>query len=322
MKKHLPISLMMALALGLIAPQVSQAQSRAEIEHELAITAYNYAVGCSERQRYDQALTGLSNIPAGQLTSYQQSLADSLRIKCEVLSGRQVTVSTLSAPVAAVSSASASSAAASAALDSQSELFLRGIESYKSGQYTTAIQRFTEAINMGQGQREQVGIEAIFWRGQCRYQLKQWEECCKDLILFNDTKNERTHLQCDALAYYTMGYARMQVKKYHHARINFERYLGRQTDTSLPSFLDAQERLNECAQLERGLTTSYRLPLAPEKVQPTMGQAAAVTAAAAAATSTPAVAPAPSRSVVSTTAPQAVNTDPDFWRQWHAPYIQ
>ena len=69
---------------GLIS---AQAQDRAQIEHELAVTAYNYAVGCAERGKYDEALEGLTHIPGGRLNEQQLGWVDSLRTKCELMAG-------------------------------------------------------------------------------------------------------------------------------------------------------------------------------------------------------------------------------------------
>ena len=261
MRKVSQIIVMSALAMGYILPVAAQSQDREAIEHELAVTAYNYAVGCEERENYEEALVGLSHIPAGKLNSQQQAWADSLRMKCEAMTGH---------PMATTEIAMTESELLS--VDDQSDTFLQGIRQYQQGYYAQARELFNEVLEMGVGPRPQVRIEAIFWRGQCQYQLSEWEACCKDLILFNDTKDGDTDAYCCAKAYYTMGYARMQQKKWHHARLNFERYLANEKDKKSPLYAAAEGRYQECKKLESKASTQYKQPLSMVKIEPTSGE--------------------------------------------------
>lgn len=262
----------LALTAMIATTALSQAQAqeadRAAIERELAITAYNYAVGCAEQQKYDDALEGLSHIPAGRLTAQQSAWADSLRMQCEAMVGH---------PMAAYEVAMAQSEQIE--IDDQSETFLRGIRHYQAGDYSRAIECFNEVTEMGQGPRPQVAIEAMFWRGQCYYQQSNWEQCCQELIAFNDAKSAETCAYCDAYAYYTMGYARMQQKKWHHARLNFERYTNREKDHKLSTWSEGDSRLKECRQLEKNSNSSYSQPLTMVKAEPDTGETLAITSA-------------------------------------------
>ena len=293
--------LLAALMLGGSAANVmAQQPNRAAIEHELAITAYNYAVGCEERMKYEEALEGLTHIPAGQLTPAQQATADSLRMKCEAMVGHPMAAQEIQLR-----------ASEQMQLDDQSDAFMRGIRLYQSGSYAAAIKSFDEVIEMGIGPRPQVHIEAMFWRGQCRYQLSQWDECCQDLILFNDTKNASTDRMCDAQAYYTMGYARMQAKKWHQARLNFERYLDHETDKSAASYTDGQSRYRECKELEaRNGNAQYQQPLTLTRVEPISGETIAIEDSLLRHDSQ-----AEQERIDNNEAIRA-------WRNWHAPYIQ
>ncbi len=294
--KSSAISLLIALSVGSLS--TVQAQDRAQVERELAITAYNYAVGCSERENYEEALEGLSHIPNGYLTEQQQAWADSLRTKCEIMAGH---------PGAAYEIPLAESELID--IDDQSAIFVRAIQTYQKADYAAAKGLFAEVIDMGQGPREQVYIEALFWIGQCEYQLGEWENCCKDLIVFNDTKNANTEIQYDALAYYTMGYARMHEKKWRHSRINFERYIGRQPDKNLSSYHDGEERYKECKALEARMTTSYRQPLDMELVEANTGEIIAI------------------RESLKKVDQQKAKEEAErikaakAWSGWHAPYI-
>jgi len=300
MKKHILISLIAILTGGFSTQILAQNENRAAMEHELAITAYNYAVGCAERMKFEEALEGLGHIPAGQLNEKQQAWADSLRMKCEAMVGH---------PMAAYEVALAESE--QLALDDQSDAFLRAIRLYQSGMYAQAIELLNEVIDMGVGPREQVCVEALFWRGQCDYQLDFWEDCCKDLILFNDTKNEGTDAQYDALAYYTMGYARMQQKKWRHARLNFERYLGREKSKSLSNYEDATSRYKECKQLEaKTAGATYRQPLEFTKIEPNTGETIAIVNSL-------------KKVDVQKNKEQEANAAAVVqWRDWRAPYIE
>lgn len=300
MKITIATTLMMALFLGFTNPVKAQDDDRSAIEHELAITAYNYAVGCAERQKYEEALLGLGHIPAGQLNAQQQSWADSLRMQCEAMVGH---------PMAGYEVELAESE--QLALDDQSEAFLRAIRLYESSFYAQAAALFTEVIDMGVGPREQVCIEALFWRGQCQYQLEDWEQCCKDLIAFNDSKNERTDPMCFAMAYYTMGYARMQQKKWHHARLNFERYTKAEKNHKLAIWTEGENRLKECRQLEsKGGNAPYDKNLVPVKPLPKSGETVAIMSSQSKA----------DQQQIREQQANAVAVEQ--WKDWKAPYIE
>lgn len=277
----------------------AQAQDRALIEHELAVTAYNYAVGCAERGKYNEALEGLTHIPGGRLNEQQLGWVDSLRTKCELMAGHPMPAHEI--PLAESELID---------IDDQSAAFIHGIQAYRKGEYATAKGFFTEAIDLDDGPREQVRIEALFWRGQCEYQLGNYAACCQDLISFNDVKNERTELQYYALAYYTMGYARMHEKKWRHSRINFERYLENQPLKQLASYRDAENRLKECKALEARSTSSYKLPLKMATIDANIGEILAITESL--------------RKVDQQKSKEEEEREAaiEKWRNWRPPYIQ
>ena len=277
----------------------AQAQDRAQIEKELAVTAYNYAVGCAERGKYDEALEGLTHIPGGRLNEQQLGWVDSLRTKCELMAGHPMPAHEI--PLAESELID---------IDDQSAAFIHGIQAYRKGEYATAKGLFTEAIDLDDGPREQVRIEAFFWRGQCEYQLGNYAACCQDLISFNDVKNERTEIQYYALAYYTMGYARMHEKKWRHSRINFERYLENQPLKQLASYRDAENRLKECKALEARTTTSYKQPLNMTTIDANIGEIVAITESL--------------RKVDQQKSKEEQEREAaiEKWRNWRPPYIQ
>lgn len=278
---------------------LAQRPDRAAIEHELAVTAYNYAVGCEIRENYEEALIGLSHIPTGQLNKQQQAWADSLRIKCEAMTGHPMAGNEIPLRQSELLS-----------LDDQSNLFLQGVHHYDAGDYMQAGRCFNDIIEMGVGPRPQVLIEAYFWRGQCFYQLKQWEDCCKDLIRFNDYKTADTDPTLCAMAYYTMGYSRMQQRMWHHARINFSRYVDNEHDKTATTFPDGLQRLQECKNLEAGKAGASFAPLQMAKIEPTTGEIILVE----------------SQKMQQDTQifreKQASATAVTTWRNWHAPYIE
>ncbi len=277
----------------------AQAQDRAQIEKELAVTAYNYAVGCAERGKYDEALEGLTHIPGGRLNEQQLGWVDSLRTKCELMAGHPMPAHEI--PLAESELID---------IDDQSAAFIHGIQAYRKGEYATAKGLFTEAIDLDDGPREQVRIEAFFWRGQCEYQLGNYAACCQDLISFNDVKNERTEIQYYALAYYTMGYARMHEKKWRHSRINFERYLENQPLKQLATYHDAENRLKECKALEARTTTSYKQPLNMTTIDANIGEIVAITESL--------------RKVDQQKSKEEQEREAaiEKWRNWRPPYIQ
>ena len=287
------------IALSTGALFTAQAQDRAQIEKELAITAYNYAVGCAERGKYNEALEGLTHIPGGRLNEQQLGWVDSLRTKCELMAGHPMPAHEI--PLAESELID---------IDDQSAAFIHGIQAYRKGEYAIAKGLFTEAIDLDDGPREQVRIEAFFWRGQCEYQLGNYAACCQDLISFNDVKNERTEIQYYALAYYTMGYARMHEKKWRHSRINFERYLENQPLKQLASYRDAENRLKECKALEARTTTSYKQPLNMTTIDANIGEIVAITESL--------------RKVDQQKSKEEQEREAaiEKWRNWRPPYIQ
>ena len=297
MMKTNRLFILIALATGIVSSV--PAQDRAQIEHELAVTAYNYAVGCAERGKYDEALEGLTHIPGGHLTELQLRWVDSLRTKCELMAGHPMPAHEIPLSESELID-----------IDDQSAAFIHGIQAYRKGEYVDAKSLFSEAISLDDGPREQVRIEAFFWRGQCEYQLGNYEACCKDLIAFNDVKNDNTEIQYYALAYYTMGYARMQEKKWRHSRINFERYLSTQPDKRLASYRDAEERLKECKALEARTSTSYKLPLDMKGIEANIGEIVAITESLRKVDQ--------QKSKEEQEREQAIKK----WRNWRPPYIQ
>ena len=291
--------LFILIALSTGALMSAQAQDRAQIEKELAVTAYNYAVGCAERGKYDEALEGLTHIPGGRLNEQQLGWVDSLRTKCELMAGHPMPAHEI--PLAESELID---------IDDQSAAFIHGIQAYRKGEYATAKGLFTEAIDLDDGPREQVRIEAFFWRGQCEYQLGNYAACCQDLISFNDVKNERTEIQYYALAYYTMGYARMHEKKWRHSRINFERYLENQPLKQLASYHDAENRLKECKALEARTSTSYKQPLKMAIIDANIGEIVAITESL--------------RKVDQQQSKEELEREAaiERWRNWRPPYIQ
>ena len=291
--------LFILIALSTGALMSAQAQDRAQIEKELAVTAYNYAVGCAERGKYDEALEGLTHIPGGRLNEQQLGWVDSLRTKCELMAGHPMPAHEI--PLAESELID---------IDDQSAAFIHGIQAYRKGEYAIAKGLFTEAIDLDDGPREQVRIEAFFWRGQCEYQLGNYAACCQDLISFNDVKNERTEIQYYALAYYTMGYARMHEKKWRHSRINFERYLENQPLKQLASYRDAENRLKECKALEARSTSSYKLPLKMATIDANIGEIVAITESL--------------RKVDQQKSKEEEEREAaiEKWRNWRPPYIQ
>lgn len=291
--------LFILIALSSGALLSAQAQDRAQIEHELAVTAYNYAVGCAERGKYNEALEGLTHIPGGRLNEQQLGWVDSLRTKCELMAGHPMPAHEI--PLAESELID---------IDDQSAAFIHGIQAYRKGEYAIAKGLFTEAIDLDDGPREQVRIEAFFWRGQCEYQLGNYAACCQDLISFNDVKNERTEIQYYALAYYTMGYARMHEKKWRHSRINFERYLENQPLKQLASYHDAENRLKECKALEARTSTSYKQPLKMAIIDANIGEIVAITESL--------------RKVDQQKSKEELEREAaiERWRNWRPPYIQ
>lgn len=123
-------------------------------------------------------------------------------------------------------------------------LFQMGTERLANADFTGAEQMFSQAIVLGQYNRQTMA-EAYYWRGETRYRQNRFGEAQSDFHLFllqnTEPKNEMV-----AMARYNLGYIAFQNHQYTQAKDAFIQYVS-QTDGRNPQLqADACNRIGDC----------------------------------------------------------------------------
>lgn len=126
----------------------------------------------------------------------------------------------------------------------QKILFQIGTQYFANNYLQTAIDYFTQAINMGNYNTETKAL-AYFWRGESYYQQNLFKQAEKDYEMYlSNTSRKDKETYTSAL--YNLGYAYFKQKNYTSALTNFTRYVNAETVTTNPSFPDAYNRMGDC----------------------------------------------------------------------------
>lgn len=91
--------------------------------------------------------------------------------------------------------------------------------------------------------------ESFYWRGECYYQLKEYQKAIEDYQLFRKQPQAGKSKNMPLLDYET-GYAYFAQNKYTEARKAFESYVGK-ADKGLVTYTDALNRLGDCSFIAR-----------------------------------------------------------------------
>lgn len=126
----------------------------------------------------------------------------------------------------------------------QDILFQLGTQAFANAQMEEAIDRFSQAIEMGV-YKEEARNEAYFWRGESYYRLNDYRQAISDYRTYlNNTRQRNTDTY--ALAHYSLGYSYFKEKDYSEALSRFRQYTDLESNRQSASYADAFNRIGDC----------------------------------------------------------------------------
>lgn len=126
----------------------------------------------------------------------------------------------------------------------QDILFQLGTQAFANAQMEEAIDRFSQAIEMGV-YKEEARNEAYFWRGESYYRLNDHRQAISDYRTYlNNTRQRNTDTY--ALAHYSLGYSYFKEKDYPEALSRFRQYTDLESNRQSASYADAFNRIGDC----------------------------------------------------------------------------
>ena len=126
----------------------------------------------------------------------------------------------------------------------QDILFQLGTQAFANAQMEEAIDRFSQAIEMGV-YKEEARNEAYFWRGESYYRLNDYRQAISDYRTYlNNTRQRNTDTY--ALAHYSLGYSYFKEKDYPEALTRFRQYTDLESNRQSASYADAFNRIGDC----------------------------------------------------------------------------
>ena len=126
----------------------------------------------------------------------------------------------------------------------QDILFQLGTQAFANAQMEEAIDRFSQAIEMGV-YKEEARNEAYFWRGESYYRLNNYRQAISDYRTYlNNTRQRNTDTY--ALAHYSLGYSYFKEKDYSEALSRFRQYTDLESNRQSASYADAFNRIGDC----------------------------------------------------------------------------
>lgn len=126
----------------------------------------------------------------------------------------------------------------------QDILFQLGTQAFANAQMEEAIDRFSQAIEMGV-YKEEARNEAYFWRGESYYRLNDYRQAISDYRTYlNNTRQRNTDTY--ALAHYSLGYSYFKEKDYLEALSRFRQYTDLESNRQSASYADAFNRIGDC----------------------------------------------------------------------------
>lgn len=127
-------------------------------------------------------------------------------------------------------------------------LYQLGTDAYAQRQFEQAVLHFTPVIV---GKDKQFLTEALFWRAESYYQLKEFAKSTADLTRYFEQPNVARN-QNFTLASYSAGYGYFEQKKYNSALAHFEQYVAKSSPSGM--YADALNRIGDCYFYARNFT--------------------------------------------------------------------
>lgn len=137
----------------------------------------------------------------------------------------------------------------------QAVLFQLGAQDFINGNMNAAIQRFNDAIAMGDYDARAKNA-AYYWRGEAYYRIGNFANAATDFQQF--TQNATSADANYALGFYNLGYSRFKQQQYASAVNAFQRYISVETDKKRPEYADAYNRIGDSYYFNRNFAEAER----------------------------------------------------------------
>ncbi len=129
--------------------------------------------------------------------------------------------------------------------------FFRALELFKDGDYVNAIIMFNNSINNAPKTDKYLKAEALFWRGEAYYRIKNYEEAINSFKKFLLTPGAYEQKEYK-LAHYNIGYAYFKLKKYDEAQKWFRKFISFYNNNENTKLIaDAYTRIGDCFFIKR-----------------------------------------------------------------------
>lgn len=123
-------------------------------------------------------------------------------------------------------------------------LFQLGTELFANSDFKQAQGYFTEAINLGNYDRE-IKAQAYFWRGECAYRMDDFGAAASDYLSYLSATQERNK-NIYGLAQYDLAYAYYKQNAFDKAVTWFLKYVNEHPNDDKTTVADAYNRIGDC----------------------------------------------------------------------------
>ncbi|MBQ7822644.1 MAG: tetratricopeptide repeat protein [Bacteroidaceae bacterium] len=123
-------------------------------------------------------------------------------------------------------------------------LFQLGTELFANSDFQQAQANFTEAINMGNYDRE-IKAQSYFWRGECYYRMGNFAAAASDYLSYLSATQERSK-NIYGLAQYDLAYAYYKQNQFDRAVTWFLKYVNENPNGDKTTVSDAYNRIGDC----------------------------------------------------------------------------
>lgn len=134
-------------------------------------------------------------------------------------------------------------------------LFHLGVEQFDKKNYKTAIDYFTQALEVTSGRTSIVQI--YFWRGESYYRLAKYSQAERDFNTYQDDSRSAKDANYHT-SYYNLGYCNFLSGSYKQSMLAFMRYAGSESDAMSPVYIDALLRIGDCYYMSRDFTNARK----------------------------------------------------------------
>lgn len=117
-----------------------------------------------------------------------------------------------------------------------------GTEAFTAGNYSTAIEEFTKAVQTAPNGKYLA--DSYYWRGESYYRTKDFARSASDFNAFLNNQNAKSNPNYTQ-AFYSLGYALFGQKKYNESLTWFQRYVNEEKNTASSTYADALNRIGD-----------------------------------------------------------------------------